>query len=596
MAMELIRNFSNLNKKDADIAGGKGASLGEMTQAGIPVPPGFVVLSNSFEQFIKETDLVQEIDAVLSSVDHRAIHTVEAASEKIKELILSRDMPKDIETDILKHFTELDTQYVAVRSSATAEDGMDHAWAGQLESYLNITKDGVLEKVKHCWASLFTPRAIFYRFEKGLHTTKISVAVVVQKMVNSELSGIAFSVHPVTEDYNQLIIEAGFGLGEAIVSGSVTPDSYVVEKEPRKIVDVNVSNSQRSGSQVLNEAQILELSGIVLYIEKHFGFPVDVEWVYDEGKFYIVQSRPITTLGKKMTKLVKIGTRFVAPPMFQGACLAQTAYLRDLIGDAFHHYIMRYDGVRMDAIRSEDDLIRLKPLMLAYASSPDFEKNIARCEQQIEVFKKDMTDIDAFARVYCHTIVPYFLTNTWLDDIDPAQRERIIEVSTQYRTMIDVLVEPFYKATAHIPVRPSFIFYSGDYVEGSWENFLKENNFEYAEERVERVTELKGIVAYKGNVRGIAKIILSPNDFHKLEEGDILVVPMTTPLYLPILHKAAGIVTDEGGILSHSHTLLKLYGRQVCKPCITGTRMATTVFGDGDLLEIDAVNGTVHIL
>lgn len=297
--MELVRNFSRLSKEDADIAGGKGASLGEMSQAGIPVPFGFVVLSNSFEQFIKETDLVEEIDAVLASVDHKAIHAVEAASEKIKELILSKDMPKDIETDILKHFAELDTQYVVVRSSATAEDGKEHAWAGQLESYLNITKDGLLEKVKHCWASLFTPRAIFYRFEKGLHTTKISVAVVVQKMVDSELSGIAFSVHPVTEDYNQLIIEAGFGLGEAIVSGSVTPDSYIVEKDSQKIVDIKVSNSQRPGVQVLNETQILELSRIVLNIENLFGFPVDIEWVYRGGKFYIVQSRPITTLTHK---------------------------------------------------------------------------------------------------------------------------------------------------------------------------------------------------------------------------------------------------------------------------------------------------------
>lgn len=316
--MELVRHFSKLSKTDADIAGGKGASLGEMSQAGIPVPPGFVVLSNSFEQFIKETDLVQEIDAILESVDHKAIHTVEAASEKIKELILSKDMPKDIEADIEKAFAALDTKYVAVRSSATAEDGKEHAWAGQLESYLNITKDGLLEKVKHCWASLFTPRAIFYRFEKGLHTTKISVAVVVQKMVNSEVSGIAFSVHPVTEDYNQLIIEAGFGLGEAIVSGSVTPDSYVVEKEPRKIIDINVSTQERAlyrvegggnewkdiaepkaSSQVLNEADILELSGIILNIEKHYGFPCDIEWAYEGGKFYVVQSRPITTLAKK---------------------------------------------------------------------------------------------------------------------------------------------------------------------------------------------------------------------------------------------------------------------------------------------------------
>ena len=318
--MELVRNFKKLNKGDAGLAGGKGASLGEMTNAGIPVPPGFVVLSESFEQFIRETDLIQEIDAILGKVNHKEIHTVEAASEKIRELILNVEMPKDISDEINKSFRELNTKYVAVRSSATAEDGKDHAWAGQLESYLNTTEDQVLTKVKLCWSSLFTPRAIFYRFEKGLHTTKISVAVVVQKMVESEFSGIAFSVHPVTEDYNQLIIEAGFGLGEAIVSGSVTPDAYVVEKQPRNILDINVSTQERglyrsenssaehsnnewreisepkASSQVLTSEQILELSEIIIGIENHYGFPCDIEWAYESGKFYIVQSRPITTL------------------------------------------------------------------------------------------------------------------------------------------------------------------------------------------------------------------------------------------------------------------------------------------------------------
>jgi len=315
--MELIRKFQNINKNDASLAGGKGASLGEMTQAGIPVPPGFVLLSSSFDQFLKETDMVQEIDSILEKVKHDEIHTVELASENIKALLLSRQMPKDIGTEIKNYFRELNTEFVAVRSSATAEDGQDHSWAGQLESYLNVTEPDVVEKVKHCWASLFTPRAIFYRFEKGLHTTKISVAVVIQKMIDSEISGIAFSVHPVTEDANQLIIEAGYGLGEAIVSGQVTPDSYVVEKEPRKIIDINVftqsealyRNSSggnkwknilepKASSQVLTENQIFEFAKIILEIENHYGFPCDVEWAFEKGQFYIVQSRPITTLIK----------------------------------------------------------------------------------------------------------------------------------------------------------------------------------------------------------------------------------------------------------------------------------------------------------
>lgn len=316
--MILIKDFKNISKTDAAIAGGKGASLGEMTQAGIPVPPGFVILADAFDKFLEETDLNVEIDSILHSVNHKEIHTVEDASEKIHALILGAEIPKDIAKEIQKFFKTLGAKYVAVRSSATAEDSASAAWAGQLESYLNTTKENLLENVKKCWASLFTPRAIFYRFEKDLHKQKISVAVVVQKMVESEKSGIAFSVHPVTQDRNQLIIEAGYGLGEAVVSGQITPDSYVAEKEPRRIIDVNVNTQTRcliranrgignewqdisepkASSQVLSEKEILELSKIILIIENHYGFPVDVEWAWEKGKFYIVQSRPITTLQK----------------------------------------------------------------------------------------------------------------------------------------------------------------------------------------------------------------------------------------------------------------------------------------------------------
>jgi len=315
--MIYTKQLSELEKDNVAIAGGKGASLGEMIQAGIPVPPGFVVTAQAFEEFLKVTDLNVELDAVLDHVDHTVMHTVEDASEKIKALILGAEMPLAIAQDIQRAFKKLDSKYVAVRSSATSEDSADAAWAGQLESYLNTTEDKLLENVKKCWASLFTPRAIFYRFEKGLHGKPISVAVVIQEMVESEVSGIAFSVHPVTQDYDQLIIEAGFGLGEAIVSGSITPDSFVVEKSSWNLLDKNITTQERGlfrkddggnewrdiptdkGDQpTLTDEEVIELAQLVVKIEKHDGFPVDVEWAREKGKFYIVQSRPITTLKK----------------------------------------------------------------------------------------------------------------------------------------------------------------------------------------------------------------------------------------------------------------------------------------------------------
>ena len=376
----VIRHFSEISREDTLITGGKGASLGEMTQAGIPVPDGFVVLAGAFDEFLKENGLDVEIDAALDAVNLEAVHTVESASEKLQTLIMASSLSKELVSEIEKAFKDLDAEFVAVRSSATAEDGVSAAWAGQLDTFLNTTNETLIENIKKCWASLFTPRAIFYRLELGTRTRDsgvgsqqilppelveglksnedtdspstgsgnngmehdflsssegstqkdpsatevqkpqeikkhISVAVVIQKMVQSEVAGVAFSVHPVTQDPNQLIIEAGWGLGEAIVSGEITPDSYVVDKENWNLLDINVSEQEKmivkssSGgdewvnvlhekisSQKLSESQIIELSKLIVEIEKHYGFACDIEWSIVNGKFWITQSRPITTL------------------------------------------------------------------------------------------------------------------------------------------------------------------------------------------------------------------------------------------------------------------------------------------------------------
>ncbi|MCK4744757.1 hypothetical protein KAS41_01725 [Candidatus Parcubacteria bacterium] len=331
-----IKNFRELTKKDVDIAGGKGASLGEMINAKIPVPPGFVILAGVFDRFLEETNLTQEIEAQLKKVNYDDINSVDRVSNVIRDLIHDTKMPKDLKKEILFEFKKMKCKFVAVRSSATAEDSSIASWAGELESYLNTTEKMLLENVKKCWSSLFTPRAIFYRKEKKLHNTHVSVAVVIQEMVESEISGITFTVHPVTQDKNQMIIEAGCGLGEAIVSGSITPDSYIIGKSqiqnhkfqinlkskiqnPKQsqfeILDINIAKQEKQivrclkkgvkwtavskskqEKQKLTGKQIIELSKICVQIEKHYKKPQDIEWAFRDDKFYIVQSRPITTL------------------------------------------------------------------------------------------------------------------------------------------------------------------------------------------------------------------------------------------------------------------------------------------------------------
>jgi pyruvate,water dikinase len=231
---------------------------------------------------------------------------------------LGRDIPDRIVSEIQEAFRKLGARYVAVRSSATCEDSATDAWAGQLDTYLNTTAGELLDNVRRCWASLFSARARCYRAERGLRDRNVSVAVVVQKMAQSEIAGTAFSVHPVTQNPNEMIIEAGYGLGEALVSGQITPDAYIVEKGAARIKDKYVAGQEQAlyrgarggcewrpvaarlaGRQKLADAQILRLAEIVLRIEGHYGFPCDVEWAFERGRFYIVQSRPITTLKRR---------------------------------------------------------------------------------------------------------------------------------------------------------------------------------------------------------------------------------------------------------------------------------------------------------
>lgn len=322
--MSYLENFTKINKDDVERAGGKGASLGEMTQAGIPVPPGFILLAGAFDRFLAETNLKAEINSRLKEVNLDDINSVDRAGNIIRDLINDAQMPGDLVIEIYKAFDDLGAEYVAVRSSATAEDGAVASWAGELDTFLNTGRTSVVENVKKCWASLYTARAIFYRHEKNLIDHYVSVAVVVQKMVQSDISGIAFTVHPVTEDYNQMIIEAGYGLGEAVVSGQITPDSYIVGKNDLSILDISIGcqskklikslspenikpdlrndwvelNKEEAEKQKLTGKQIVEVASICKKIEEHYGFPCDIEWAIENGVLYITQSRPITTLKK----------------------------------------------------------------------------------------------------------------------------------------------------------------------------------------------------------------------------------------------------------------------------------------------------------
>lgn len=318
-----VVNFSSVDKGDIPIVGGKGANLGEMIQAGFPVPPGFIVTAQAYYHLIEKNKLQPKIKELISEFDPQDSTQLNKISKKIKSLILNSEVPEKINQEILQHYKKLSGSQskpalVAARSSATAEDLPDASFAGQQETYLNVRgEEELLKKVKQCWASLFEPRAIFYREEKGFDHFKVGIAVPVQKMVQSEVAGIMFTINPVSDDKNQIVIESIWGLGEKIVQGAYTPDHYLVQKESWKILQKKMAWQKkamllRGGgnkevrlpykkqiSLKLSDEQIVELAKIGHHLQQHYRFPQDIEWALEDDKLYIVQSRPVTTINPK---------------------------------------------------------------------------------------------------------------------------------------------------------------------------------------------------------------------------------------------------------------------------------------------------------
>ena len=310
----MILDFNEIKKEDVLIVGGKGANLGEMTSAKINVPSGFVITADAYRDFLKVNDIDSLIEnGIKKSADDEKTLLNEA--EHFRGKIKSGKFPEQLENAIReKYFNLGNNTRVAVRSSATAEDLPDASFAGQQETYLNVQGiESVLNGVRNCYASLWGNRAVSYRFHQGYDQTSVSIAVVIQEMIESEKSGVLFTVNPVNKKENEMQINASFGLGESVVSGRVTADSYIIDKSGN-IIEVNIGsketqiiygdketvevsvNSDKRKTRALNDREILELMKCGLEIEKHYGMPMDIEWAIKNDIVYILQARAITTL------------------------------------------------------------------------------------------------------------------------------------------------------------------------------------------------------------------------------------------------------------------------------------------------------------
>ena len=371
--MKLIAWLDELSNDDVNIAGGKGASLGEMWNAGLPVPPAFVVTAEAYRYFIKETKLDEKIREILDGIDVNNTDDLTERSKKVRELITNAKMPEDLKLNIIESYNKLcdgeEDIFVAVRSSATAEDLPDASFAGQQDTYLNIKgADEVVNAVQRCFASLFTPRAVFYREQKGFDHFQVALAAVVQKMVNAEKAGVLFTVNPINQNYDEMVIEGAWGLGEGVVSGTVSPDTYIIDKTDLSIKDIYIARKETmfvkdengetreiptpedlKEKRVLSDEELKKLAEKGIVIEKHYNRPMDIEWALEGGEVYMLQARPITTLDAGKKKEAKAEEEIDAKILLKGIGASP--------GVASGKVKILYDIEEIDKIKEGDILV-----------------------------------------------------------------------------------------------------------------------------------------------------------------------------------------------------------------------------------------------
>ncbi|MCX6749614.1 MAG: phosphoenolpyruvate synthase [Candidatus Pacearchaeota archaeon] len=334
---DFVKWFSELNKSSGKVAGGKGANLAEIYNIGVPVPPGFVITAQAYDFFIKKAGLNEKIKALLEKINYEDTAQLDEITKQIRRLIESSKFPAEMEEEIFEAYNVLGTEgkeieteqanyllkssfkdiFVAVRSSATTEDLAEASFAGQQETFVNVKgKEELFDSVRKCFSSLFTPRATYYRNKKGFKHEEASLAVVIQKMVDADKSGVIFSKDP-SQNREDVVIEAVFGLGEGIVSGRITPDRYLISRKlellEKEIADKKIAITRNAAGkqeivklkeeiskrQVLKDSEITKLTDTALKLEAHYKKPQDIEFAVENNEIYIVQTRPITTLEKR---------------------------------------------------------------------------------------------------------------------------------------------------------------------------------------------------------------------------------------------------------------------------------------------------------
>lgn len=383
--MSMVMDFEEIRKDDVMVAGGKGANLGEMSAAGIAVPDGFVITADAYRAFLKENGLEEVFENELKKAGKDETGLLEAA-KKFRELIGCGKLPEKVESAIREKYKQLGEQArVAVRSSATAEDLPDASFAGQQETYLNVRGiDEVLMQVRRCYASLWGNRAVCYRCNQGYDQLSVALAVVIQRMVESEKAGVLFTVNPVTQNREEMQINASYGLGESVVSGRVTADSYICSKQgtvksfqigsketqiiyaDKDTKEISVSAKLQS-ERCLNDQEIAVLCAEAVKVEKHYGCPMDIEWAIRDGHVYILQARAITTLGEDKKEEERIIAEYIKDSRIKGPAKANMSFQLEKMPYAYrpldYDYIIAINTQKANIFKENGIVLTSDPKM-----------------------------------------------------------------------------------------------------------------------------------------------------------------------------------------------------------------------------------------
>ena len=586
--------------------GGKADSLLNLKSKGYRVPDFFVVSIDDYKQFLEENNLLEIIKKLLK----------ENKRDEIKLIIKESKINDKLKNQIGEKFEKLNSEFVSVRSSALNEDGKSKAFAGQYDSYLNVTKDNLIEKIKLCWISFYNSNVNeYYQSDKVL-----GMNVIIQKMIDADYAGVAFSVDPTSDTGNYSIIELVKGLGENLVSGKVTPIKFIVRRDTNHI-DLKIGNIG-----VRNEL-IEQLEKLVLEIEKEYGCPMDIEYAIKDKKIYILQARPITTKNLGIKSFSLAITRPQSIIEMEISYKGEYEGIKNITRDLYYFkplflYNPKFDNVEIyyNEVDLEED-----PRLMYYYMDLDFDKLKKYYDNTIKndisyiqnfMIKKIVIDfkelLERMIRIYPFISLGQLAGH--YEKITPRLKEFLINFRNNYDAvihdacdaMIDVIrqqlpreyqpyinfitLEECLNKLPDIDIlelrKKGFVYFGKLHTIQNYEKWLKENNISI---KMIEEASLAGNVAFSKSVIGKVCIIHSEKDFEKFEKDDILVTPMTVPKFMRVIKMASGIITDEGGITCHA----SIIARELKIPCIVGCRNASKLLKDGDLVKMDGATGNI---